>query len=65
MSLLQDGKPIAGLVGLRILLVVLTIVNLGIMWHNRQITRRKAFIMCGLYAVFVAYAVMGSLGILF
>ena len=64
-SLLQDGKPIAGLVGLRVLLVVLTVVNLGIMWHNRQITRRKAFIMCGLYAVFVAYAVMGSLGILF
>ena len=64
-SLLQDGKPIAGLVGLRILLVVLTVVNLGIMWHNRQITRKKAFIMCGLYAVFVAYAVLGSLGILF
>lgn len=62
-SLLQDGKPIQGLVGLRILLAVLTIVNLGIMWHNRQITRRKAWIMCGLYVVFVAYAVLGSLGI--
>ena len=62
-SLLQDGKPIEGLVGLRILLAVLTIVNLGIMWHNRQITRRKAWIMCGLYVVFVAYAVLGSLGI--
>lgn len=64
-SLLQDGKPIAGLVGLRILLVALTVVNLGIMWHNRQITRTKAYIMCGLYLVFVAYAVLGSLGILF
>lgn len=63
-SLLQDGKPIEGLVGLRILLAVLTIVNLGIMWHNRQITRRKAWIMCGLYVVFVAYAVLGSLGII-
>ncbi|MCR9199056.1 MAG: hypothetical protein NXI04_10455 [Planctomycetaceae bacterium] len=62
-SLLQDGKPMEGLVGLRILLAVLTIVNLGIMWHNRQITRRKAWIMCGLYVVFVAYAVLGSLGI--
>ncbi len=64
-SLLQDGKPIAGLVGLRILLVALTVVNLGIMWHNRQITRTKAYVMCGLYLVFVAYAVLGSLGILF
>lgn len=62
-SLLQDGNPIEGLVGLRILLAVLTIVNLGIMWHNRQITRRKAWIMCGLYVLFVAYAVLGSLGI--
>jgi len=63
-SLLQDGHPIPGLVGLRILLVALTIVNLAIMWHNRQITRTKAIIMCGLYLVFVAYAVIGSLGIM-
>lgn len=63
-SLLQDGKPINGLVGLRILLVVLTVTNLAIMWHNRQITRNKAWIMCGLYLVFVGYAVLGSLGIL-
>jgi Ca2+/Na+ antiporter len=63
-SLLQDGKPIAGLEGLRILLVTLTVVNLIIMWHNRQITRFKAIIMCGLYLIFVGYAVMGSLGYL-
>ena len=62
-SLLQDGEPIKGLVGLRILLAVLTIVNLAIMWHNRQITRKKAYVMCGLYVVFVGYAVLGSLGI--
>ena len=64
-SLLQDGKPMAGLTGLRILLVVLTVVNLAIMWHNRQITRSKAFVMCGLYLVFIGYAVLGSQGLLF
>lgn len=63
-SLLKDGKPMPGLQGLRILLVSLTIVNLIIMWHNRQITRTKAFVMCGLYVVFVGYAVFGSLGYL-
>lgn len=63
-SLLQDGRPIAGLVGLRVLLVILTVVNLAFMWHNRQITRRKALVMCGLYLVFVAYAVLGSLGVM-
>jgi cation:H+ antiporter len=61
-SLLQDGKPIPGLMGLRLLLVVLTITNLVIMWHNRQITRTKAIAMCGLYLVFIGYAVLGSLG---
>jgi len=64
-SLLQDGKPMAGLMGLRILLVALTVTNLAIMWHNRQITRFKAFVMCGLYAVFIAYAVLESQGLLF
>lgn len=64
-SLLQDGRPMAGLMGLRILLVVLTITNLAIMWHNRQITRFKAFVMCGLYLLFIAYAVLESQGLLF
>ena len=61
-SLLADGKPIPGLVGLRILLVVLTMVTLAIMWHNRQLTRAKAYVLCGLYLVFIAYAIGGSLG---
>lgn len=61
-SLLADGKPIPGLVGLRILLVALTMVTLAIMWHNRQLTRNKAYVLCGLYLVFLAYAVGGSLG---
>ncbi|MEZ6122336.1 MAG: hypothetical protein R3C49_04050 [Planctomycetaceae bacterium] len=62
-SLLQDGKAIPGLVGLRVLLVTLTVVTLAIMWHNRELTRKKAFILCGLYGVFICYAVLGSLGI--
>lgn len=64
-SLLQDGKPMVGLTGLRILLVVLTFITLVIMWHNRQLTRKKALVLCGLYLVFIGYAVLGSLGILF
>lgn len=61
-SLLQDGHPASGLVGLRVLLVVLTISTLGIMWHRRQLTRTKALVLCGSYVLFIAYAVLGSLG---
>lgn len=64
-TLLQNGEPIAGLVGLRILLVALTVISLAIMWQNRQITRNKAFVMCGLYLVFIGYAVLESQGLLF
>lgn len=60
--LTQNGEPIAGLVDLRILLAVLTAVTLLIMWHNRQLTRTKAIILCLLYGLFIAYAVAGSLG---
>ena len=63
--LTQDGQPMPGLVGLRVLLCSLTIVTLLIMWHNRQLTRAKAFALCGLYGIFVAYAVAGSLGFRF
>lgn len=62
-SLLQDGKPMAGLVGLRSLLWVLTAITLGIIWHRHQVTRTKALILFALYGVFIAYAVFGSLGI--
>lgn len=63
-SLLENGEPMAGLTGLRILLVVLTLLTLAIIWHNRQLTRNKAFILCGLYGLFILYAVLGSLGIM-
>lgn len=58
----EFGNPMAGLVGIRVLLLVLTVITLLIMWHNRQLTRRKAYILCGLYGIFVLYAVAGSLG---
>lgn len=64
-SLLEDGKPIAGLDGLRILLVLFTMITLAVMWHRQQLTRGKALFLCSLYAVFVGYAVLGSLGLAF
>jgi cation:H+ antiporter len=64
-ALLEDGKPLPGLFGIRVLMCVLTVVTLLIMWHRHQLTRVKALVLCGLYALFVAYAVAGSLGIRF
>ncbi|HSG71501.1 MAG TPA: hypothetical protein VLA12_13855 [Planctomycetaceae bacterium] len=63
-SLTQDGKPMVGLTGLRLLLVILTALTLAIMWHKRQLTRTKALVLCGLYCVFIGYAVLGSLNLL-
>lgn len=60
-SMLQDGEPIPGLVGLRVLLWVLTAATLAILWHERRLTRTKAGILIVLYLVFVGYAVYGSL----
>ena len=62
-SLMQDGQPMAGLVGLRVLLFVLTTLTLIIIWHKREVSRNKAFILCGLYSVFIGYAVLGSLDV--
>ena len=63
-SLMQDGKPIEGLIGLQVLLGVFSTITLAMMWHNRQITRFKAIVFCGLYGVFITYAVVGSLGLM-
>ena len=61
-TLLENGEPIPGLVGLRYLLMAMTVVTLGVMWHRRQLTRTKALFLCGLYVIFIGYAVLGSLG---
>lgn len=60
--LTTNGEPIEGLVDLRILLAVLTGITLLIMWHNRQLTRTKGLVLCGLYCLFIAYAIAGSMG---
>ena len=62
-SLLKDGEPVAGLTGLRVLLLVLSVVTLAVIWHRRQINRSKAVVLCALYLVFIGYAVAGSLGL--
>jgi cation:H+ antiporter len=64
-ELTYNGEPMPGLIGLRILLFALTIITLLVLWHNRQLTRTKAFVLCGLYLLFVCYAVLGSIGWIF
>ena len=59
-SLTQNGEPIPGLKWLRILLWLLSLITLMLIWHKRQLTRGKAFILIALYLVFVGYAVYGS-----
>jgi len=61
-ELTENGEPMRGLVGLRALLVVLTVVTLLVLWQNLQLNRKKSWILVGLYLVFVGYAVAGSLG---
>ena len=60
-SLTQNGSPLPGLVGIRVLLCLLSVATLLMMWHKLQITRTKAWVMCGLYGAFVMYAINGSL----
>ncbi|MFH1921515.1 MAG: hypothetical protein ABIP48_16745 [Planctomycetota bacterium] len=64
---IRDGvlQPMEGLVGLRILLWVLSVITLLIIWHKRQVTRTKGVILIFLYCIFIAYAVLGSLNIQF
>ena len=57
-----NGEPMQGLVDLRILLAIMTGITLLIMWNNRQLTRFKGWVLCGLYLLFIAYAIAGSLG---
>ncbi len=59
-SLTTNGEALAGLVDLRLLLAVLTVVTLLVMWHKRQLTRFKAIFLCLLYGVFIAVAILGS-----
>ena len=63
-ALSENGEPLKGLFGLQVLLVTFTIVTLLIMWRDLRLTATKSWILVGLYGVFIAYAVLGSLDIL-
>jgi Ca2+/Na+ antiporter len=52
-SLTQNGEPMPGLVDLRVLLVGLSFITLLIMWHQRQLTRGKSFVLIGMYGLFI------------
>ncbi|MFK7770240.1 MAG: sodium:calcium antiporter [Mariniblastus sp.] len=56
------NQELTGVVGLRVFLFVLTAVAMGCMWYFRRITFRTGLVFSGLYAAFVAYAVLGALG---
>ena len=60
----ENHETIQGVAGLRILLFVLTSIGMSVLWTQRRISRRTAYLFCGLYALFVGYAVLGSLGVL-
>ena len=59
-----DESTMAGVVGLRVFLFVLTTIAMGIMWSQRCVTRKSGWILVGLYGLFTAYAVLGGLGII-
>ena len=61
--LTQNGAPLPGIMELRILLCLFSAITLAVMWHKQQLNRTKALILCGLYGLFVAFAVAGSFGI--
>ena len=57
----ENGDTMSGVVGLRVLLFVLSVCALSSMWYFRRITRKTAFVFCGLYLIFVGYAVVGGM----
>ena len=57
----ENGETMAGVVGLRVLLFLLSVCALSCMWYFRKITRSTAIAFCGLYLIFVGYAVVGGM----
>lgn len=60
-SLSVEGQPMPGLFGLQMLLLIFTATTLGLLAHRMQLTLRKSYILVGMYLVFIAYSVLGSL----
>lgn len=58
----ENEQTLSGVVGLRVMLFVLSLIALGAMWYFRKITRGTAMLFCILYALFVGYAILGGLG---
>ncbi len=59
-----NDETLSGVVGLRVLLFVLTALVMAILWKTRRVTQSTGWFFCFLYAAFVAYAVLGAVGIL-
>ena len=57
----ENGETMDGVVGLRVLLFLLSVCALSCMWYFRRISRPTAFFFCGLYSIFVGYAVVGGM----
>ena len=57
----ENGETMDGVVGLRVLLFLLSVCALSCMWYFRRISRTTAFFFCGLYSIFVGYAVVGGM----
>ena len=58
-----DDKTLQGVVGLRVFLFVLTAIVMAVLWIRGRITRRTGWLFVALYSSFVAYAILGALGI--
>jgi cation:H+ antiporter len=58
-----DNETLKGVVGLRVFLFVLTAVVMTVLWVRGRITRRTGWLFVALYTSFVAYAILGALGI--
>jgi cation:H+ antiporter len=59
-----DDQTLRGVVGLRVFLFVLTAIVMSILWKTKRVTRKTGWLFCGLYALFVTYAVLGALGVI-
>ena len=58
----ENEETLSGVVGLRVMLFFLSLVALGAMWFFRRISLGTAMVFCGLYAIFVGYAILGGIG---
>jgi len=58
----DNAETMRGVTGLRVLLFVMTSIAMFLFWTRRKVTAGMAIFFCGLYLIFVAYAIVGGLG---